>query len=176
MVWLYSQEAYFPAAWSSQLQNTHPEVNFQNVTGAPSPLTLDNLSQLNALGGTNVSLSSNDDFTKYPAWLSGIKPDSTGKVAGDPSSAIVVAQKPNNTVDVFYFYFYNFNLGNTVFGTPAGNHVGDIEHNMVRFVNEQPQAVWYSQHSSGEAFTYSCLQKYNNGPRPVTYSATGTRE
>lgn len=35
----------------------------------------------------------------------------------------------------------------------------DWEHNMVRFANGTPTAVWYSQHSNGEAFTYDAVQK-----------------
>ena len=96
------KESYFPGPIDSQLTYTHPEVNFTNITNAPSPLTLSNLFDLNADGTNDVYLSSNDDFTKYPSWLNGSKPDSTGKTAGDPSCAIIVAQKPNNTIDVFY--------------------------------------------------------------------------
>lgn len=86
-------------------------------------------------------------------------------------------------VDVFYMYFYAFNYGTFLSLTndsdpsiidpfPIGNHVGDWEHNMIRFVNGTPQAVWYSQHDNGEAFTYDCLEK--EGLRPITYSANGS--
>lgn len=44
---------------------------------------------------------------------------------------------------------------------------------MVRFQNGQPQAIWYSQHSNGEAFTYGTVEKTTDG-RPVAYSAVGT--
>lgn len=30
---------------------------------------------------------------------------------------------------------------------------------MIRFKDGQPQAVWYSQHATGEAFTYEALEK-----------------
>jgi hypothetical protein len=46
------------------------------------------------------------------------------------------------------------------------------EHNMIRFLNGIPQALWFSQHASGEAFTYDATEK--NGQRPVVYSAKGT--
>lgn len=56
--------------------------------------------------------------------------------------------------------------------TKQGNHVGDWEHNMIRFSNGVPQAVWYSQHSNGEAFTYQVVNKV--GDRPIAYSANGS--
>ena len=142
------------------------------ITNAPSPLTLDNLADLNALGGPNVSLSSTDDFTKFPAWLNGVKPDSTGKAAGDPSMVLAVNDLGNGTVTAFYLYFYPFNEGNVVLGTDAGNHVGDWEHNAIRFENGVPQSLWFSQHANGEAFTYAAVEK--QGKRPVAYSAKGT--
>ena len=43
---------------------------------------------------------------------------------------------------------------------------------MVRFQDEVPQAVWFSQHAFGEAFTYSAVEK--QGDRPVVYSANGS--
>ena len=33
----------------------------------------------------------------------------------------------------------------------------------MRFSNGVPQAMWFSQHSGGQAFTYNCLEK--NGVR-----------
>jgi hypothetical protein len=33
------------------------------------------------------------------------------------------------------------------------------EHNMIRFKNGVPDAVWYSQHANGQAFKYSVLEK-----------------
>jgi hypothetical protein len=33
------------------------------------------------------------------------------------------------------------------------------EHSMIRFVSGIPKYIWLSQHSNGEAYTFSCLQK-----------------
>ena len=33
------------------------------------------------------------------------------------------------------------------------------EHNMIRFVDGVPKAVWYSQHGNGQAFDYKALKK-----------------
>ena len=43
---------------------------------------------------------------------------------------------------------------------------------MIRFSNSTPQAVWFSQHASGQAFTYDALEKRDL--RPVSYSGNGT--
>lgn len=43
---------------------------------------------------------------------------------------------------------------------------------MVRFANGAPQALWYSQHASGQAFTYQAVEK--QGKRPLSYSGNGT--
>lgn len=43
---------------------------------------------------------------------------------------------------------------------------------MIRFSNGTPQAIWYSQHSSGQAFTYHAVEKQSR--RPISYSANGT--
>lgn len=135
-------------------------------------MTLNNLDSLNSLGGSGVYLTSLDDITQNPAWLNGVAPDGSGKTNGAQSCAVIVNDHGTSTVDAFYMYFYAYNEGNTVLGQEFGDHVGDWEHNMVRFENGVPTAVWYSQHSNGEAFTYACLEK--EGDRPVSYSAKGS--
>lgn len=79
-------------------------------------------------------------------------------------------------------YFYAFDYGGTILTTPLdipflaanlGDHVGDWEHNMVRFVDGQPTQVWFSQHANGEAFEYSGLEK-NAAGRPYNYVANGS--
>jgi hypothetical protein len=164
----------------AQLQNTHPSLNFTPITTGPDPLNLSNLNALNAYGdnGTDVYLTSNLNVTTAPEWLTGVIPDTNGKTNGAVSSAIIVTDN-GDYVDAFYMYFYAYNLGNTVLGQELGDHIGDWEHNMIRFVNETPTAVWYSQHSNGQAFVYSVVEKMllegSTGPeRPVGYSARGS--
>lgn len=53
-----------------------------------------------------------------------------------------------------------------------GDHVGDWEHSMVRFVNGQPQYVYLSAHDGGAAYTFSAMQQQSG--RPVTYIGVGT--
>ena len=82
-------------------------------------------SGLPALGGANIYLTSLDDVTENPTWLSGVKPDTSGRTGSANTSVVVVNDHGDGTVDAFYFYFYSFNLGNKVAGDNRGNHVGD---------------------------------------------------
>ena len=43
---------------------------------------------------------------------------------------------------------------------------------MIRFANGTPKAMWFSQHASGQAFTYAALEKKRK--RPLSYSGNGT--
>ncbi|KAF2445604.1 hypothetical protein P171DRAFT_472324 [Karstenula rhodostoma CBS 690.94] len=97
------------------------------------------------------------------------------KVVGGKSDApavLIVVPKENGVVDAFWFFFYSYNLGNSVFNVRFGNHVGDWEHTTVRFQDGVPKAVFFSEHSFGEAYTWDAVEK--SGKRPVGFSATGT--
>lgn len=151
-----------------------PEVNYEVLHKAPFPLTESNLDVLNKFGnhGLDVHLTSIADITDSPEYLFGVLPDSSGLTANITSAAIIVNDKGAGLVDAYYMYFYAYNQGNTVFGHELGDHVGDWEHNMVRFQDGIPQAIWYSQHASGEVFTYRAVEKL--GLRPITYSGRGS--
>lgn len=143
-VWLQSQDPYYPSDFGAQLVHTKPQINFNIVDGAPSPLTLDNLASLNAFGGKDtIYLTSVDDVTQNPTWLNGVKPDGNGKTNGATTCAVIINDRGSGNVDAYYMYFYANNQGNTVLGQEVGNHVGDWEHNMIRFQDGVPQAVWY---------------------------------
>ncbi|CAO2652224.1 Nn.00g005070.m01.CDS01 [Neocucurbitaria sp. VM-36] len=97
------------------------------------------------------------------------------KVVGGRSDApavLIVVPKGDGVVDAFWFFFYSYNLGNTVFNVRFGNHVGDWEHTVVRFKDGEPKAVFFSEHSFGEAYTWEAIEK--SGKRPIGFSATGT--
>ena len=166
IVYLYTSDGYRPSDIGTQLVHTRPELNFTTITGTPKPLTLDNVNDLNNLHGENgsdVYLTAKGDISQNPTWLNGVKPDSDGKTDGASSCAIIVNDHGDGLVDAFYMYFYAFNQGGTYLGQAFGNHVGDWEHNMVRFQNGEPQALWYSQHDNGEAFVYDVVEKYQGG-------------
>lgn len=85
------------------------------------------------------------------------KPAKGGR--SDAPAVLVVVNKGHGVVDAFWFYFYSYNLGNVVLNVRFGNHVGDWEHSMVRFHRGQPKAVFLSEHSFGEAYTYEAVEK-----------------
>jgi hypothetical protein len=125
IVWLNSKEEYLPSDPAAQLAHTHPLVNGNPVVGHASPLTLENLDTLNKEGGKNVYLSAND-YTENPPWLKGVRPDANGKTNGAVSCCIIVNDKGAGIVDAFYFYFYAYNKGQTIFGKELGDHLGDV--------------------------------------------------
>ena len=84
VAYLYSGENYFPSDIASQLAHTQPEVNYTVISDAPTPLTLDNLNDLNSDGdnGEYVYLTSLDDVETNPSWLNGVRPGAKGKTRG----------------------------------------------------------------------------------------------
>ncbi|KAI0143082.1 vacuolar sorting-associated protein [Xylariaceae sp. FL1272] len=103
------------------------------------------------------------------------KPDEEG-YSRAPATLIMV-DKGSGIMDAFWFFFYAYNLGQTVLGTRYGNHVGDWEHAMVRFESGTPRAVYFSEHEGGQAYTWQAVEKRGNTTheqRPVIYSAVGS--
>lgn len=150
---------------------------------------MQNLSTLDSLPDT-AFLTSVDDPLTNPAWLTSIanKPNSAG-LSRAPATIIAV-EKGNGIVDVFYFYFYAFNqgqflsrffqdnpmtiirVGNFLLGILLGDHVGDWEHTMIRFINGEPTAIFLSEHSFSSAYTWDAITKLNG--RPQVYVGNGT--
>lgn len=173
IVYLHSTEQYFPTDITAFLNNTTPRVKYNEVPGPSKPLTTSNVNQM----GSNVFLTSNDDVTKDPTWIKGVKPDGQGRTGNAVTAAVIVVDKEEGAVDAFYMYFYAYNYGGEVLGWSElnfGNHVGDWEHTMVRFSNGVPQAIWYSQHANGQAFTYPTVTKHSDNLRPIAYSSKGS--
>ncbi|GAB7355998.1 hypothetical protein MBLNU459_g6625t1 [Dothideomycetes sp. NU459] len=171
LVYLYSGDPYRPSDLGAQLTNTQPENNYVVDTAVPSPLTLDNLNQVNG-SDYLTSIDYIDVDGSMPAWTLGVTPNSAGQTVGAVSCAIIVNEHDSLNVDVFYMYFYAFNWGGYFLDVNLDDHVGDWEHTMVRFYNGVPTAVWFSQHQNGEAFSYDTVQK--SGLRPIVFSANGS--
>lgn len=107
---------------------------------------------------------------------------------------LIVVPKEDGIVDAFWFFFYSFNLGQTVLNIRFGNHVGDWEHTLIRFKDGKPIEVFLSEHNFGDAYAWHALEKYVHDPegegtmigtwsnqtagqiakRPVVYSAIGS--
>jgi Vacuolar protein sorting-associated protein 62 len=185
LVWLDTEEQFFPSDIAAQIANTYPTIDQTPIPDPPSPVNLANLDSLNAYGdgGVNVYLHSDEGINVYPTtpWLAGVVPASDGSTPNAIASTIVIVAKSNNITDVFYFSFYAFNRGNFVFENPSlelGDHVGDWEHTVVRFDTStstpNPTLMFFSQHSNGQAFNFPAVEKDASGLRPVVYSARGT--
>ncbi|GAP89577.2 putative mfs sugar transporter protein [Rosellinia necatrix] len=92
-------------------------------------------------------------------------------------ATLVLVDKGSDVVDAFWFFFYAYNLGQTVLGTRYGNHVGDWEHAMIRFESGVPRAMYFSEHEGGQAYAWQAVEKRGNATqtqRPVIYSAVGS--
>lgn len=93
-------------------------------------------------------------------------------------AVLILVDKGAGIVDAFWFFFYSYNLGQTVLKIRFGNHVGDWEHCMVRFQNGVPRAMFLSEHAGGKAYLWKALekraQKDGKPARPVIYSAVGS--
>ncbi|KAJ6440312.1 vacuolar protein sorting-associated protein [Purpureocillium lavendulum] len=100
----------------------------------------------------------------------GHKPDADGY--SKAPAVLVLVDKGSGVVDAFWFFFYSYNLGQTVLGIRFGNHIGDWEHCMIRFENGEPRGIFFSEHEGGQAYAWDAIEK--RGVRPVIYSAVGS--
>ncbi|PHH62209.1 hypothetical protein CDD81_7336 [Ophiocordyceps australis] len=100
----------------------------------------------------------------------GHKPDAAGYSRAP--AVLVLVDKGSGIVDAFWFFFYSYNLGQTVLGIRFGNHVGDWEHCMMRFEHGVPRGIYFSEHEGGQAYAWEAVEK--RGQRPVIYSALGS--
>jgi hypothetical protein len=87
----------------------------------------------------------------------------------DAPAVLVVVDKGDGVVDAFWFFFYSYNLGNMVLNVRFGNHVGDWEHTVVRFHNGKPKALFFSEHSFGEAYSYEAVEKIGKRVRFISF-------
>ena len=185
-----------PSDIMSHVSHTTPKIGFKRITEALPLLDLDNLSMLNRHGkdGIDVFLTGVEDITTFPDWIYGEIPDDDGALNSSTACAVIAVEhqitKQQDVLDVFYFYFYSWNEGADITqvvrpldqlvpdskpGDHFGNHLGDWEHNMIRFVDEKPVGIYFSHHTSGTICAWddeTCLLK--QGGRPIGYSARGS--
>ncbi|KAF4919203.1 putative vacuolar protein sorting-associated protein TDA6 [Colletotrichum viniferum] len=168
LLWLHSDDPFKPSDLLTHVRHTTPAVDRKPISDLPS-LDLDNLEILNAYGNKDhVALVSDDDPTTYPKWLYGEAPDETGRIHNSTPCVVVLVEKNERELDAFYFYFYSFNEGPNITqvlepldrlvkgpkaasGMHFGDHIGDWEHNMVRFKDGKPTGIYFSQHVDGAA-------------------------
>ncbi|KAI9820426.1 MAG: Vacuolar protein sorting-associated protein 62 [Thelocarpon impressellum] len=195
LVHLYSGEQYWPCDMAEHLLHTTPHLNYTPLQSQDARPTLSNLDLLNQWdGGHDVYLQSDDDVETRPDWLIGDKNTPSGedeetrqlrrpqypyastdkKKEGysEAPAVVVVIDKGHGVIDAFWFFFYSFNLGNEVLNVRFGNHIGDWEHTLVRFVDGKPSFVFLSEHFFGEAYKFEAVEK--RGQRPIVYSAVGS--
>ncbi|KAL8788189.1 MAG: hypothetical protein Q9213_001828 [Squamulea squamosa] len=186
LVHLHSGEKFWPCDIAEHLDHVTPCLNYTPMSANSISLNLTNLDKLNKYThGRFVYLTSNDNVEERPGWLEGeknipIDPGEFYKVAhdsrnqqplrnngaeemhggrSDAPAVLVVVNKGHGIVDAFWFFFYSYNLGNLVFNIRFGNHVGDWEHCLVRFIDGKPKYVFVSEHYFGQAYTYSAVEK-----------------
>ncbi|KAI0177536.1 hypothetical protein BJ166DRAFT_25813 [Pestalotiopsis sp. NC0098] len=192
LVWLHSEDPFRPADILQHLRHTTPRVGAETITGLPE-LDLDNLDILNDRPeGSPVALTANDDVRDLPAWLYGETPNESGVVSNSTPCVVILVEsgEASGDIDAFYFYFYSYDraanisqvlpplnglLGGKVDTNASfGDHVGDWEHNMIRFRGGKPVGIYYSQHQDGSAYDWDDAALSVEDERPVVYSAYGS--
>ncbi|WDK22720.1 vacuolar protein sorting-associated protein 62 [Colletotrichum graminicola] len=189
LLWLHSHDRYMPSDLLTHVRHTSPLLDRSPVPDLP-PLDLDNLELLNQFGD-NVALTSDDDPTTHPPWLLGTPPDPDGRVRDATPCVVILVDKNERDVDAFYFYFYSYNEGPNVTqvlepfnhivkggeaasGMHFGDHIGDWEHNMIRFRDGKPIGIYFSQHVDGSSYNWDDPELSKTDGRPIVYSACGS--
>ncbi|KAI9600951.1 hypothetical protein H4Q26_000745 [Puccinia striiformis f. sp. tritici PST-130] len=186
LVYLHSDEVFWPSDVNTHFDNVQPQINFSSIQSAPQTtqdfLRSSNIQKIDSSQQELIYLSAKEpifDLDSAP-WLRGVgPPDKSGKSA---AAAIIIAvdktqQVGPGWVDVFYLFFYSYNRGNYFYNNRFGDHVADWENTMIRFQNGKPMYVTPEAHGGqvmlgNSAFKYDILE-HSNG-RPVVYSANGT--
>ncbi|KAI7780542.1 hypothetical protein LA080_015943 [Diaporthe eres] len=187
------EDPFRPSDLLQHVRHTAPTVNGEPLDGLPE-LGLDNLALLNnkGLDGSPIALTAIDEVTELPSWFLGETPDESGRLHNATACVVILVESDGVSGDLaaFYFYFYSYNRGPNITqvlepiksmleediepGMNFGDHVGDWEHNMVRFRDGKPTGIYFSQHSDGAAYKWSDAALSMEDERPVVYSAYGS--
>ncbi|EFP80510.2 uncharacterized protein PGTG_06466 [Puccinia graminis f. sp. tritici CRL 75-36-700-3] len=189
LVYLHSDEVFWPSDLNQHFDNVQPQINFTTLESylVSAQTTQDflgsnNLQSIEPTQQEITYLSSKQpifDLDKA-SWLRGVgPPDQSGRSAA--ASIIIAVDKTQQVgpgwVDVFYLFFYSYNRGNYFYNNRFGDHVADWENTMIRFKDGKPMYVTPEAHGGqvmlgNSAFKYEVLERVNG--RPVVYSANGT--
>jgi hypothetical protein len=108
LIWIHSEDPYNPSDFSEMIRNSVPQIDYKPINTGPSALTLDNLNELNALGGREIFLTSREGIQAIPTWFKGVRPNKERRTENAVCSVIVVTDHGQGNVDAFYFYFYTY--------------------------------------------------------------------
>ncbi|CED83091.1 Vacuolar protein sorting-associated protein 62 [Phaffia rhodozyma] len=194
LVHLSTDELYWPSKISTHLEHTTLRFspNRTTVPNLPPPGTLipDTLGFLGNRSELFLEAGVMDEAFKagHADWLGSEygKPDNNAR--SEAEAVIILVDKSEiigeGYLDAFYFTFYSYNEGNTLFDIRFGDHVGDWEHIMIRFYQGMPQQIFLSEHAFGEIWPFDVIDKGLNlhprgkewgwEERPVVYSAEGS--
>jgi hypothetical protein len=111
--------------------------------------------------------------------------DSLPLFKGDFANAKVHAfwSEHSQGVNLIYWFFYGYNRGKRVAGSIYDNHMGDIEHVVVRLQRQggtgdwAPTAVYYAHHTNSDSipgFVQWANVPKDSQAHPIVYSAKGS--
>ncbi|KAG8850239.1 Vacuolar protein sorting-associated protein 62 [Tulasnella sp. 330] len=181
LLWLHGEEHYWPGDPLLHLGRCMPQGKDGKWIPVPEELIgKTELLELPNVDKPDVYLCLAEDNPRINAKVEDLmstkgRPDPKTRLSSSAVWIIAVDKSKivePGIIDIFYFYFYPYNLGNTVAFTAFGNHVGDWEHSMVRFKDGHPIAVHFSAHADGHSWAWKTVEKMEN--RPVAYVATGS--
>ncbi|CAI6335414.1 unnamed protein product [Periconia digitata] len=108
---------------AATLLHTRLYIASQYIAVPTEPLTLYNLDNLNSVGyrgGEDVYLTSDIDISTNLDWLKGCTVEKDGGTGKQKTGVIILVDKGEGVVDVFYFYFWAFNYGGTILERQLG--------------------------------------------------------
>jgi uncharacterized protein YcgL (UPF0745 family) len=115
--YLHPDDQYWPTDLATFLDHTTPIVERKAVSDTRIDLGTLNLLNETRKDGEKIYLTSRDDITSNPQWLNGVEDLRAGNAH---TGAIIVVEKEQGVVDVFYFIFWAYNYGGEVLGKNLG--------------------------------------------------------
>ncbi|XP_059352054.1 uncharacterized protein LOC130688756 [Daphnia carinata] len=164
LIWLHSEEKFLP----SSVEFFLPEVTIQNNESA---IVQEYVTPENLIGGeasVTLHMQTREPLDCPSCYNLDMFFGQAIENGGVPTYTIYREYDDAfNTLDVSYFAFYPYNRGkDACVGVPIngscagaeknlGNHVGDWEHNALRFRNGQPYLIHLNVHSFGAYYEWN---------------------